>query len=162
MFANVTGYIGKSIGSAGIEQTENSSLSGINIALHQLGPLEQLLAADKGNSVKLTLDENVQKAAWEAMGSKRGAVVILDTDTGAVLAMVSRPSFDPGSAEVNWNTLRMDKQSPLLNRAAQGLYPPGSSIKPMIADAALEENAIKTKKKIDCGPFYDLGNGQKI
>ncbi|MDQ0202319.1 peptidoglycan glycosyltransferase [Pectinatus haikarae] len=162
LFANSAGYVGKNIGSAGVEQTENSSLSGVNMLLHQLGPLEQLFAAEKGNTVKLTLDENIQKAAWDAMGNKRGAVVILNTKTGAVLAMVSRPAFDPNGVEENWQALRTDPQSPLLNRAAQGLYPPGSAIKPMIADAALEQGVINTTEKINCGPYYDLGNGQKI
>ena len=162
LFANVAGYTGKSIGSAGIEQTENSSLCGVNMMLHKLGPIEQLFAADKGNTIKLTVDANIQKAAWDAMADRRGAAVILDTNTGAVLAMVSKPSFDPNDIESDWKNLRVDKQSPLLNRAAQGLYPPGSSIKPMIADAALEQNVITTTEKVNCGPYYDLGNNQKI
>ncbi|TCS76453.1 peptidoglycan D,D-transpeptidase FtsI family protein [Pectinatus cerevisiiphilus] len=162
LFANSVGYFGKRIGSAGIEQTENSSLSGVNMVLHQLGPLEQLFAADKGNTIRLTLDEKMQKAAWDAMQNKRGAVVILDTNTGAVRAMVSQPSFDPNSVEKDWDSLRTDAQSPLLNRATQGLYPPGSAIKPMMADAALEQGAITTTERVDCGPYYDLGNGQKI
>ena len=124
--------------------------------------MEQLFAADKGNNVKLTLDAVVQKAAWDAMGNKRGAVVVLDTNTGAVLAMVSKPSFDPNSAAKNWESLRVDKLSPLLNRVTQGMYPPGSSIKPMMADAALQQNVITPDEKIECGPYYDLGNNQKI
>lgn len=162
LFANPIGYIGKSIGSAGIEQTQSSNLSGINMLLHQLGPLEQVFAADKGNNVKLTLDRNMQKAAWDAMGNRRGAVVIMDTDTGAILTMVSKPSFDPNAVQQNWQELRKDANSPLLNRAAQGLYPPGSAIKPMIADAALEQGVINTTERVNCGPYYDLGGGQRI
>lgn len=162
LFANISGYFGKNIGSAGIEQTENSSLSGVNMLLHRLGPLEQVLEADKGNNVKLTLDEKIQKAASDAMGNRRGAAVILDTKTGAVLAMVSKPSFDPNNVEANWTSLSTDANSPLLNRAVQGLYPPGSSIKPMIADEALDRGVINTTEKIDCGSYYDFGGGQRI
>ncbi len=162
VFAQAVGYTGTSIGNSGIEQGENANLSGVNMLLHQLGPLEQLFAADKGNNVKLTLDAIVQKAAWDAMGNKRGAVVVLDTNTGAILAMVSKPSFDPNSAAKNWESLRVDKLSPLLNRVTQGMYPPGSSIKPMMADAALQQNVITSDEKIECGPYYDLGNNQKI
>nr|WP_196594711.1 penicillin-binding transpeptidase domain-containing protein [Pectinatus sottacetonis] len=162
LFAAPVGYLGKNIGSAGIEQSQNSNLCGINMTLHKLGPIEQLFMVEKGNSVKLTLNADIQKSAWDAMGNRRGAVVVMDAATGAVLAMVSKPSFNPNTVDEDWKKLYADKASPLLNRAAQGLYPPGSSIKPMIADAALAQNVINTTEKIYCGPYYDLGNNQKI
>ena len=156
------GYFGKNIGSAGIEQTQNIDLAGLNMTMHKLGPIEQLFEGKKGNTIKLTLDANLQKTAWNAIGQRRGAAVVMDADTGAVLVMASRPAFNPNTINEDWDKLRNDKNSPLINRAAQGLYPPGSSIKPLIADAALQQKIISPDTRINCGPFYDLGNGQKI
>lgn len=90
-----------------------------------------------GNDVHLTLNIDYQQAAYEALGNRKGAVVILNRKTGEVLAMVSRPMFNPNTIDEDWDNLRVDENSPLLNRASQGLYPPGSVIKPMIGDGIL-------------------------
>ncbi len=162
VFAVPVGYVGKRIGNAGVERSENAKLSGANTLYHQLGPIEQLLENQQGDTVELTLNANLQKAAYAAMGNRRGAVVVMDTYTGAILAMVSKPSFNPNFINKQWNSLIKDKQSPLLNRAVQGLYPPGSTIKPLIAAAALEDGVITPQYTIDCKGYYDLGDGHKI
>ncbi len=162
IFAVPVGYVGKRIGNAGVEATENAYLCGVNMFFHQLGPLEQLLQPKTGDNVVLTLNSNLQKTAWRAMGARRGAVVVLNPQTGAVLAMVSKPSFNPNSINQNWQSLSKETNSPLINRAVQGLYPPGSTIKPLIADAALKEGIINQSDTIDCKGYYDLGNGQRI
>ena len=160
--APVTGYIGEKIGSTGIESYANRELLGRTDTLGRLGPISQLLQSERGNDVKLTVDADVQQAAYDALGDRRGAAVVLDASTGAVLAMVSRPSFDPNVIEKDWETLRQAESSPLLNRAAQGLYPPGSTLKPMIADAALQEQVVDLKETFNCTGQLDVGGGSTI
>lgn len=109
--AAVTGYNGENIGSAGIEGHANQALLGLTADMSRLGPLSQLLQSERGNDVKLTIEPAAQKAAVEGLGNRRGAVVALDARTGAVLAMVSSPSYDPNDIESNW------KRSPLRRTA---------------------------------------------
>ena len=149
--AAVTGYNGENIGSAGIEGHANQALLGLTADMSRLGPLSQLLQSERGNDVKLTIEPAAQKAAAAALGKRRGAVVALDARTGAVLAMVSSPSYDPNDIESNWKALSGQEDSPLLNRAVQGLYPPGSTIKVMIADAALTDGVTNTSEGFDWG-----------
>jgi len=150
--AAISGYVGDKIGNAGIEGYANTDLVGINSPLAKFGPIKQLFNKDQGDNVKLTVDTRIQQAAYDALGNQKGAVVILNAKTGAILAMVSKPSFDPNTVDQNWEQLRSDPSSPLLNRASQGLYPPGSILKTMIADAALKENVTTTKEM-----FYSPG-----
>lgn len=82
-----------------------------------------------GDNVVTTLDVDLQSAAYNALGDNKGAVVIMEPSTGKVLAMVSKPSFDPNSVAANWDALNSDENSVLLNRATQGLYAPGSTFK---------------------------------
>ena len=130
--------------------------------MSRLGPLSQLLQSDRGNDVKLTIEPAAQKAAAEGLGNRRGAVVVLDARTGAVLAMASTPSYDPNNIEANWKQLSGQEDSPLLNRTVQGLYPPGSTIKPMIADAALTDGVTNQKEIFDCDGVLDVGGGHTI
>ena len=162
VMAPVTGYIGEKIGSTGMEAWANQDLLGITGELGRLGPVAQLFQSDRGNDVRLTIDASAQQAAYDALGDRRGAAVVLDASTGAVLAMVSRPSFDPNRIEADWDTLRESASSPLLNRAAQGLYPPGSTLKPMIADAALREQVVDLKEIFHCTGSLDVGGGSSI
>ena len=158
----VTGYNGENIGSAGIEGHANQALLGLTADMSRLGPLSQLLQSERGNDVKLTIEPAAQKAAAAALGERRGAVVALDARTGAVLAMVSSPSYDPNDIESNWKALSGQEDSPLLNRAVQGLYPPGSTIKAMIADAALTDGVTNTSEVFDCDGVLDVGGGHTI
>ncbi|MDR3091459.1 MAG: penicillin-binding protein 2 [Clostridiales bacterium] len=93
----------------------------------------------RGNSVELTIDAGLQKKAYELMDGRRGAFMAMETATGRVLAMVSNPSFDPSEVPENWDQLSGDTEgNPLLNRAAQGLYPPGSTFKLVTALAGYD------------------------
>ena len=159
VMAPITGYEGKKIGSAGIEGKEGRELSGLSDSYSFLGPAAQLFMADKGNDVKLTIDVRAQEAASSALGNRRGAVVVMDAATGAVLAMVSKPAYDPATVEENWERLSAQTDSPLLNRAVQGLYPPGSTIKPLIAAAALKNKVTDTAEIFPCSGELDLGGG---
>lgn len=160
--APVTGYIGERIGSAGMEAHANQDLLGRTEALTQLGPIAQLFQADRGNDVKLTVNADVQQAAYDAFAGRRGAAVVLDAETGAVLAMVSCPSYDPAAVEADWDHLRQQEAGPLLNRAVYGMYPPGSTIKPLIADIALAQGATDETEVFDCTGALDVGGGQTI
>ncbi|MCR5758548.1 MAG: cell division protein FtsI [Selenomonas sp.] len=162
VMAHITGYNGENIGSAGLEGHANRELLGLTADMSKLGPLAQLLQTDKGNDIKTTIEADAQQAAYDGLNGRKGAVVVLDADTGAVLAMVSSPSYDPNNVEANWKTLSQEVGGPLLNRAVQGLYPPGSSIKPMIADAALTEGVTNEQEVFDCPGVLDVGGGHTI
>ena len=128
-FAHVVGY--SSNGKAGLEAAYNTELLSSNASiLTQIKDDDGTEQKLKGDSLVVTLNSELQYAAYQALGSYNGAVVALEPDTGKILAMVSRPDFDPNQIEVLWDSLINDSSSSvLLNRATQGLYPPGSTFK---------------------------------
>ncbi len=148
--ANVVGYDSLKYGKAGIESTYNSYLTGMNNELRHLGGISHLWSNQTGSHVVLTLDAKLQEAAYQALGDRRGAIVVMVPRTGAILAMVSKPSFNPNVLEQKWESISTGENSPLLNRAVQGLYPPGSIIKVMMADAALTEKVTNLNQTIHC------------
>lgn len=95
-----------------------------------------------GRSLFTTLDLDLQQAAAELLGDRAGAVVLLEPSTGQVLAMVSHPCIDGGALDERWPDYVNDVRSPFLNRATQGLYPPGSAVKPLVLGAALSVGAV--------------------
>ena len=114
-----------------------------------------------GSNIFLTLDLDLQQIAFDAMEGRRGAVVALDPTTGGILALVSTPSFDPnlfavGMSTTQYGDLRDDPDRPLFNRAVRGTYPPGSTIKPMLALAALETGATNLTRKRVCIGYFQL------
>jgi penicillin-binding protein 2 len=116
-----------------------------------------------GYNMVLTIDADLQKAAWEAIDGKAGSVVAIDPRNGAVLAMVSSPSFDPnlfneGISHELWGQLQSNPFAPLSNKAISGQYPPGSTYKLIVAAAALEEGIITPDTKIFCNGSFTLGN----
>ena len=160
--AHAVGYCGELSGTSGVEGYENTELLGTSEQLDKLGPGARLFATGRGNDVRLTIDADAQQAAWDALGGRKGAAVVLDGATGAVLVLVSSPSFDPEGVEENWKELLEREDSPLMNRALSGLYPPGSSIKPMIADMALEAGITDGGEIFECTGSIDVGNGFSI
>ena len=110
----------------------------------------------------------VQRAAAKALGDRKGAVVALDPRTGAILAMVSYPRYDPNKLDAQWTNLIADPDSPLVNRAIQGLYPPGSVFKIIVASAGLQTGTVTTDTKFsDTGSVklggYEINNyGNKV
>ena len=162
VMAHLTGYDGENIGSAGLEGHANRELLGLTADMSRLGPVAQLLQTDRGNDIKTTIEADAQQAAYDGLAGRKGAVVVLDADTGAVLAMVSSPAYDPNNVEANWKELSQSAEGALLNRTVQGLYPPGSTIKPMIADAALTEGVTNEQEIFDCTGVLDVGGGHSI
>ncbi len=136
MFAHVVGYA--SYGKSGLEAEANFQL----LSSHSFF-IEQIVNSfmdrkDQGDTVVSTLNVSLQSAAYQAMDGYRGAVVALEPSTGKILAMVSKPDFDPNEIEYNWDYLIADDaNSSLLNRATQGQYPPGSTFKLVTALAYL-------------------------
>jgi len=122
-------------------------------------PLDE--TANPGFNIHLSLDLDLQQIAFDALEGRRGAVVALDPTTGEILALVSTPSFDPNLFAVGMSTsqygdLRDDPDRPLFNRAVRGTYPPGSTIKPILALAALETGATNLTRKSTCIGFFQL------
>ncbi|RCV50949.1 peptidoglycan D,D-transpeptidase FtsI family protein [Marinitenerispora sediminis] len=152
LYSHVVGTF-RTTGANGIEQTENSFLDGSDSRLVVRNFLDMLTGQEsQGATVNLTIDPAAQQAAMDALQAtgKHGAAVALDPSTGAVLASVSLPSFDPnsvssvtdsGTAAANWGELEQDEAQPLLNRAFNQTYPPGSTFKIVTAAAALEDGA---------------------
>jgi peptidoglycan glycosyltransferase len=165
LYANITGYYGF-FGSTGIERAEDDLLSGEDQRLF-VRRISDLFTGrkPKGGSVVLTIRPEVQQAAANALGGRKGAVVAMNPSTGAILAMVSQPSFDPGPladhnstrAVAAQSALNDDENQPLLNRAAQGLYPPGSTFK-VITSAAALSNGYTSQSRVDAPNSLLLAN----
>lgn len=166
LFAHVTGYYSVVYGRTGIERAENEVLNGSADSLF-LSRLQDLVTGrqPQGGAVELTIDPAVQRAARDALGDQRGAVVALDPRTGAVLAMVSHPTFDPNvlaghdTAAVNeaYEALLAADGNPLINRAIAGdTYPPGSVFKLVTAAAALESGDYRADTEVFAPTELDL------
>lgn len=115
-----------------------------------------------GGTVKLTIDAGLQAYAARRLGENSGAVTVIDTRTGGILCMASMPAYDPNSfsdgiGQMEWKTLSDDERKPLLNKALQSLYPPGSTLKPMAALALLQAG-VEPTDTVFCGGGYRLGN----
>jgi penicillin-binding protein A len=148
LYAPVTGYFTLNQGNTGIEGELNDFLSGTSNSQF-LDQINAILTGQnpKGAAVELTIDPVVQQEAWDAMGNLSGAVIAINPKTGAILAMVSKPTFDPNALAVHdtdvvidtYNQLLDDPAGPLFNRTLAGaLNPPGSTFKLVVASAALE------------------------
>lgn len=140
--AHVVGYADPRFGTSGMEAAANVRLNGGKPgSLMEWGELgRQVITGDKrikGNDLVLTIDAELQQAAYDALEGKRGAVVMLDPRNGALRVLVSRPSFDPHRIQSSLFT-GPDPEARLLNRATQGLYPPGSTFKVVLAADLLD------------------------
>jgi penicillin-binding protein 2 len=153
---------GDMVGKFGLERQYNDVLTGLDgqrrVVVDSIGRERQVLEskeATPGNNLRLTLDLDVQAVAELAMQGRRGAVVALDPRNGEVLAMVSQPSFDPNAFTTriraqNWKDLTSDPNNPLMNRAIQAQFAPGSTFKPIVALAALETGTIDESFSVHC------------
>jgi penicillin-binding protein 2 len=119
----------------------------------------------QGNNLTLTLDARLQEMAEKAFGDRRGALVAIEPSTGGILALVSTPTFDPnlfvdGIRTDDWDLLNNSPDKPLLNRALNGAYPPGSTFKPFMALAALETGKRMPAQAISDPGFFNFGGHQ--
>jgi peptidoglycan glycosyltransferase len=138
-FAHVVGF--SEMGGSGIEDLANYYLLSCDASLSTRAEYQDKGLKFPGNDVHTTVNASLQRLAYYSLGNYDGAVIISNPKTGAILAMVSRPDFDPNDISGQWKTLSEDKQNaPLLNRAAQGLYPPGSTFKIVTSLEYIREN----------------------
>jgi penicillin-binding protein 2 len=155
-------------GKIGVERSEESSLHGSagyrQVLVNAEGRILQELERNRptpGGDVMLALDLELQLAAESAMAGRRGAVVAIDPANGHVLALVSQPGYDPnlfaaGIPATAYAALRDDLDAPLFNRALRGVYPPGSTIKPIVGLAGLHYGAVTEWQRIYCQGHYSL------
>lgn len=145
-------------GEVGYEEVETNARGRVLRVLKRVEPVS-------GQDIYLSLDIALQEAAEQALDGRRGAIVALDPNTGEVLAMVSQPSFDPnpfvtGISFKAYGELRDSPDQPLFNRVLRGLYPPGSTIKPMVAIAGLDAGIIGPNTRVFDPGFYQLPNNK--
>jgi penicillin-binding protein 2 len=161
---------GENIGQAGVERRFDAFIRGLDggeqVEVDARGRALRLVSRIEprsGSNIYLTIDKRIQEAAETAFAGKKGTVVAMNPTTGEILAMVSRPSYDPNLfaqrlSEEDWQRIAEDPSHPLQNRAFQAQYPPGSIFKLMVAIAGLESGALTPDTKFNCpGQFY-LGN----
>ena len=169
------------IGKLGVESAREKELHGTNgfreVLVNAQGrsvqkqggfaPDLRSRAPKAGSDLILSLDLVAQQAAEEALKGRRGAVVALDPDNGDVLVFVSQPGFDPslfgrGLTRAEYRELETDANRPLLNRALRGTYPPGSTVKPVIALAGLKYGAVKPEDHRFCAGVYNLPGSRRL
>jgi peptidoglycan glycosyltransferase len=141
--AATVGYWSGRYGNGGIESARDLDLRGDG-RLTSLASLSRRLLHQPviGDDVVLSIDLRLQKVADDALGKANGAIVVLNASTGAILAQVSHPYIDPNRLEADWDKIKADPARPLLNRATQGLYTPGSTFKTVTLAAALDSGML--------------------
>jgi penicillin-binding protein 2 len=185
-YLNVLGYVGKVspkdlkdetkfltnldyVGKQGVEKLKDKELLGKHgeevIGINAYGKAmsrDKLKESQKGETIHLTIDQDLQILAHELLGEERGSVVALDPNTGEVLAMASTPTYDPnklvkGLSHEEYNRIfKSVNTSPFFDRAIMGQYPPASTIKPFVSIAGLLGDWIDPEKRVWCGPYYQL------
>ncbi|MEC9375308.1 MAG: penicillin-binding protein 2 [Pseudomonadota bacterium] len=166
---NPAEYAGTSfIGKVSLEREYEKALHGKTgnqkVLVNSRGRQMQVLETDlsiPGQDLILSLDIEAQITAEQALNNRRGAVVAIDPTNGDIIVLLSTPSFDPnqfisGLSQQEFKKIRNDKNQPLFNRAIRGTYPPGSTIKPIIALAGLEKSVINPKKRVFCQGYFKL------
>jgi penicillin-binding protein 2 len=169
---------GDHIGQAGIEEMLDRHLRGEDgqqiVEVDALGRARRYVRSEKlfkgilnrsfkrGDNLRLTIDKDLQLTAYNSLEGKVGSVVAVDVETGEILAMVSRPSFDPsqfgrGISREYWNSLITNENNPLLDRNIQEHYSPGSTFKTVTALAGLEEGLIDEKTEVKCNGHMKFG-----
>jgi peptidoglycan glycosyltransferase len=169
LFAQIVGYSTQSRSRSGLEASENDYLTGSNANLHTVlsTTLDRIRGATiKGNDLWLTLRPGAQRLAMEQLAGNCGSVVALDPRTGALLVSASRPTFDPNLVENNFAAINNIRAScspaaPLLNRATDGLFTPGSTFKVVTASAALDTGTFTPESRFD-DPGYCIEYGKKV
>ena len=153
---------GLKVGKTGLEKTFENELIGNNsierYEVNAYGRRINQLAfqqGDKGKTIKLTVDTEVQKLANKLLDGKAGSICVMDIYTGHIIAMHSSPSFDPnafvfGISQDEWQLIRNNPMKPLVNKSLAGNYSPGSTIKPIVALSALENDIVSPKFTVQC------------
>ena len=153
------GYDSVRYGRSGIEAALNEVLTGQSSDLGVQDWVDKLLGRKpKGATVRLTLVPAVQKTAQQALHGQKGAIIVLDPKTGALIAAASAPTYDPANLESQWARLSSDPSAPLLGRTTQGLYVPGSSFKVVTAAAGMDIGVVTPESDfVDTGTYVVFG-----
>ena len=153
---------GLKIGKTGLEKTFENDLIGHNsIERYEVNAYGRRISqlafqeGDRGKTVKLTVDTEIQKLTNELLEDKAGSICVMDIFTGHIIAMHSSPSFDPnkfvfGISQDDWQLIRNNPMKPLINKSLSGNYSPGSTIKPIVALSVLENEIVNTKFTVNC------------
>ena len=153
---------GLRVGKSGLEKNFENELIGTNsIQRYEVNAFGKRInqidyvEGEEGKTIKLTIDSEIQKLTQELLKDKAGSISVMDIYTGEIIAMNSSPSFDPnlflyGVDLQKWNEIKKDPLKPLLNKTLSGLYAPGSTIKPIVALSALENDVLSTKMQVRC------------
>ena len=161
---------GFKLGKDGLEKTLEATLRGVagqkRVEVTARGKLVAELATkpdEPGKNARLTIDIGLQDYAARRLGTQSGSVVVMDCHTGEMLAMVSMPAYDPNSfsdgiSHLEWKMLSDNDHIPLMNKVLQGLYPPGSTVKPMNALALLEAG-VSPDQRVNCTGALRVGTG---
>lgn len=189
LYAHVLGYVGPvsdrdkkdsplylvpgfKIGKSGLEKAFDYKLQGqggtVKLEVNAYGRVMKEIERDagsEGQSIQISIDSRLQKAAYKAFGEHSGAAVVLDVHTGEILALVSTPSFDPnlftnGISYKHWNELLNNERTPLINKAVSGQYSPGSTFKIVVALAALEAGVVDVDTHFNCLGGMDIGSNR--
>ena len=146
--SNITGYTAG--GKSGAESTYNHYLEKAENELWQR--IKSVVFKDEieCNSVVLTIDTDLQETAFKALNGNKGSVVVMDADTGKIKAMISSPSYNSNTIAEDWSALNEREDAPLLNRAAQGLYPPGSTFKIITLLSAMRNCPEALDEEYEC------------
>ena len=159
---------GMKIGKLGLEKRLENHLIGTNAIQRyevnaygkRINQLEHQ-KGEQGSKIRLTVDTEIQKACGELLNQKAGSISVMDIYTGDIIAMYSSPSYNPnlflfGISNDEWQLIRNNPLKPLINKTLSGLYSPGSTIKPIVALSALENNVVDTKFKVKCTGKMEL------
>lgn len=164
LYSHLIGYSYREYGKAGLELAYNNHLLNLN-ENSAIDELINIVAPNTiGNNLELTIDHGTQEKARKLLSGKKGAIVLMNPKTGEIYAMVSLPDFNVSSLREDWGTISEDLNSPLLNRATQGLYEPGSSFKIITTASILKASGINLNydctgtTTIDGYPFKDYQN----
>jgi len=153
---------GLKVGKVGLEKSFENDLIGTNdIERYEVNAYGRRISqlefqkGEKGKTVKLTIDTEIQKLTNELLKGQAGSICVMDIYTGSIIAMHSSPSFDPnlfvfGISQDDWQLIRNDPMKPLVNKTLQGNYSPGSTIKPIVALSALENGIISPNFTVKC------------
>ena len=167
-FLNSINVPGLKTGKSGLEKSLNNSIIGLpgfqRFEVNAYGKRVKELKFTKGSvgkNFRTTIDREVQQYVNELIVGTSGSACVMDIYTGDIIAMVSSPTFDPnqfvhGISLDNWKKLIEDKRKPLINKSLSGLYPPGSTIKPIVALSALENDIVSPKFVVECRGSIDF------
>lgn len=160
LFSHIVGY--STNGRMGVEALANYYLINSNISVSNKVANDVAEKKNPGDNVYTTLDVDIQQVANQQLSIYKGAIIVSEVKTGKILAMVSHPDFDPNDIDAMWESLLNDNESSvLLNRATQGLYPPGSTFKIITALEYIKENPdTYSNYNFTCNGYYKLGESR--